>query len=41
MSVDKQGYLLHYQVETTMTLPSTRSLTPVAIPLIFQWMNNS
>ena len=35
MSVDKQGYLLHYQVETTMTLPSTRSLTPVAIPFDF------
>ena len=35
MSVGKHEYLLHYRVETTITLPSTRSLTPVALPMDF------
>ena len=35
MSVGKHEYLLHYRVETIITLPSTRSLTPVALPMDF------
>ncbi|OTN77169.1 hypothetical protein A5886_002265 [Enterococcus sp. 8G7_MSG3316] len=35
MSAGKHEYLLHYQVETTMTLPSTRSLAPVAFAFDF------
>jgi uncharacterized protein len=36
MSVGKEEYLLHYRVETTITLPSTRSLTPVVLPMNFE-----
>lgn len=35
ISAGKHEYLLHYQVETTMTLPSTRSLEPVALAFDF------
>ena len=35
ISAGKHEYLLHYQVVTTMTLPSTRSLEPVALGLDF------
>ncbi|MBF8807792.1 MAG: DUF177 domain-containing protein [Enterococcus lacertideformus] len=35
VSVDKKGYLVHYTVQTTLTVPSTRSLEPVELPLDF------
>lgn len=35
LTVSKQEYILHYTAKTTITLPSTRSLTPVALPLAF------
>lgn len=35
VSVDNQGYLVHYTVQTTLTVPSTRSLEPVALPMDF------
>ena len=33
--VEPNDYLLHYQVQTTVTVPSTRSLAPVALDLDF------
>lgn len=35
LTVDNQGYLLHYRVKVTLTVPSSRSLEPVALPLDF------
>ncbi|EOH89483.1 nucleic acid-binding protein [Enterococcus villorum] len=35
VSVDKKGYLVHYTVQTTLTVPSTRSLEPVELPMDF------
>ncbi|WP_146624132.1 YceD family protein [Enterococcus florum] len=33
LSVGKNEYILHYQLKTTLTVPSSRSLEPVEIPL--------
>lgn len=33
IQVDKLGYLAHFTVETVITLPSSRSLEPVEVPL--------
>ncbi|MGG5309282.1 YceD family protein [Enterococcus mundtii] len=33
VSVDNKGYLVHYTAQTTLTVPSTRSLTPVELPI--------
>lgn len=35
ISVDATSYVLHYEVSTTLTLPSTRSLEPVLFPMNF------
>lgn len=35
VSVDKKGYIVHYTVQTTLTVPSTRSLEPVELPMDF------
>lgn len=35
VSIDKKGYLIHYTVQTTLTVPSTRSLMPVELPMNF------
>ncbi|KAF1303332.1 DUF177 domain-containing protein [Enterococcus saccharolyticus] len=35
VTVNKSEYILHYSVETTITVPSTRSLEPVDLPLQF------
>ncbi|MHC5269915.1 YceD family protein [Enterococcus sp. LJL98] len=35
VTVSPREYLLHYTVKTVITLPSTRSLEPVAIPMSF------
>ncbi|MGX7197615.1 YceD family protein [Enterococcus olivae] len=35
VTVGKQEYLLHYTANTVITLPSTRSLEPVELPLQF------
>ncbi|PHL21481.1 YceD family protein [Enterococcus faecium] len=35
VSVDKKGYIIHYTVQTTLTVPSTRSLEPVELPMDF------
>lgn len=33
LSVEKKGYLLHYKLSVIVTIPSSRSLTPVAVPM--------
>ncbi|MGM9903726.1 MAG: YceD family protein [Enterococcus sp.] len=33
VSVDNKGYLVHYTAQTTLTVPSTRSLIPVELPI--------
>ncbi|MDR1012760.1 MAG: DUF177 domain-containing protein [Lactobacillales bacterium] len=33
--INKSEYLLYYQTETTLMLPSTRSLIPVSLPIKF------
>ncbi|MEK0152460.1 YceD family protein [Tetragenococcus halophilus] len=33
--VEKEDYILHYTVTTTITLPSSRSLEPVELPMNF------
>lgn len=33
LSVGKNEYILHYQLKTTVTVPSSRSLEPVDLPL--------
>lgn len=35
VTVSKKEYILHYTVETVITLPSTRSLEPVELPMSF------
>ncbi len=35
VSVNPTEYILHYTLSTVMTLPSTRSLEPVALPITF------
>lgn len=35
ITIDSYGYLLQYRLKTTLTLPSSRSLEPVAVPLDF------
>jgi uncharacterized protein len=35
VTVSKKEYILHYTVNTVITLPSTRSLEPVELPLEF------
>nr|HPJ01042.1 DUF177 domain-containing protein [Enterococcus sp.] len=35
VTVSKKDYILHYTVDTVITLPSTRSLEPVELPLQF------
>lgn len=35
VTVSEKEYLLHYTVETIITLPSTRSLLPVELPMQF------
>ncbi|MBO0481829.1 YceD family protein [Candidatus Enterococcus courvalinii] len=35
VSVDKKGYIVHYTVQTTLTVPSTRSLEPVELVMDF------
>ena len=35
VSVDKKGYIVHYTVQTTLKVPSTRSLEPVELPMDF------
>lgn len=35
VSAGKSEYILHYTVETVITLPSSRSLEPVELPLLF------
>lgn len=35
VTVSKAEYIVHYTVSTTITVPSTRSLTPVSLPLNF------
>ena len=35
VTVSKADYVLHYTVDTVITLPSTRSLEPVELPLQF------
>lgn len=36
LSVSKSEYVLYFTLETVLTLPSTRSLTPVRLPLAFE-----
>lgn len=36
LSVEKNDYLLHYLAEYTITLPSSRSLEPVQVPMKLQ-----
>ncbi|MFD2728021.1 YceD family protein [Enterococcus camelliae] len=36
LTVEADSYLLFYEVETMLTLPSTRSLEPVRLPMVFQ-----
>ncbi|MGL4695602.1 YceD family protein [Enterococcus larvae] len=33
ITVEKNGYLLHYKLSVVVTVPSSRSLTPVAVPM--------
>jgi uncharacterized protein len=35
ITVTKKDYLVHYNIQTTLTVPSTRSLEPVALPMNF------
>ena len=32
LAVNKSEYLLHYTIQVTVTVPSSRSLEPVALP---------
>lgn len=36
LTVEADSYLLFYQAETVLTLPSTRSLEPVDVPIVIQ-----
>ncbi|MGM0124623.1 nucleic acid-binding protein [Enterococcus sp. AZ194] len=36
VTVTKRDYLVHYNIQTTITVPSTRSLEPVALPMNFE-----
>ena len=33
LAVNKSEYLLHYTIQVTVTVPSSRSLEPVALPM--------
>lgn len=35
LTVDKAAYIIHYRVQTVITIPSTRSLEPVVLPMDF------